>query len=114
MNGVSQPQLRGEQTSGAIGMSKKQIGKSSVVCAMFLGAVGLWPIPSAAQATNQAQIESLVADIKAHKQSCNDNAPNPTKFCVNEKADLVARQKRIGVSDDAVNKGLQTRGWRWP
>jgi hypothetical protein len=66
---------------------------------------------------SQQQIDSLVADITAHKQACGSvTASQPLDFkrCNNEQAQLVDRQKRLGLSDDALNGKLQSRGWRWP
>jgi hypothetical protein len=34
--------------------------------------------------------------------------------CANEHAALVARQKRLEVTDETLNGKLKTRGWRWP
>lgn len=64
---------------------------------------------------SQADIDQLVEDIAAHKSACPDSDPHPTTFCVNEAASLAARQKRLGIADDALNAKLKTRGgWRWP
>lgn len=64
---------------------------------------------------SQSDIDQLVEDIAAHKSACPDSDPHPSTFCVNEAASLSARQKRLGIADDALNAKLKTRGgWRWP
>lgn len=64
---------------------------------------------------SQADIDQLVEDIAAHKSACPDSDPHRSTFCVNEAASLAARQKRLGIADDALNAKLKTRGgWRWP
>jgi hypothetical protein len=75
--------------------------------------------PARAQTTaaSPAQVDALIEDIKAHKQMCdNIDSSNAAlvKQCANEQAALVARQQRLGISDDALNAKLKTRGWRWP
>jgi len=80
-----------------------------------------WAQTNAAEssAPSSAQIDALIQDIKAHKQMC-DNivASQPVQFqqCANEKATLIARQQRLGMSNDAVTNRLNgsagTRGWR--
>lgn len=108
-------------------MKEQHACKLVLACAISLGPLLLSTAPSSAQANNSApadntapssassaQIDSLIEDIKAHKQACDDAAPSPTAFCANEKAALVARQKRLDLSDDALNDKLITRGWRWP
>ena len=96
---------------------QKRLFRSRVqVWTICCSSVFLATTPSLAQDTTQstAQIDALIADIKAHKQSCDDANPNPPVFCANEKAELIARQKRLSVSDDALTDKLKTRGWRWP
>jgi hypothetical protein len=99
-------------------MKKRLVSRLSLVCAISFGTPLLSAVPSLAQGNNTAastaQIDSLIADIKAHKQSCDDSVPKPTAFCANEKAELVARQKRLGLSDNTLTDKLKTRGWRWP
>lgn len=64
---------------------------------------------------SQSDIDQLVEDIAAHKSACPDSDPHPSTLCVNEAASLAARQKRLGIADDALNAKLKTRGgWRWP
>ena len=68
-------------------------------------------------APSSAQLDALIEDIKAHKEMCDKVDPGQAeqvKQCSNEQAALVARQKRLGVSNATVNAKLKTRGWRWP
>jgi len=80
-------------------------------------AVGALPARAEPAAASSAQIDSLIQDIKAHKQMCDKVDPSnadQAKQCANEHNGLVARQKRLGISDETLNGKLKTRGWRWP
>lgn len=98
------------------------MGRMGFCSVVLFGVVSLAASQMPALADNQTQpsqqqINSLVADITAHKQACgNVTASQPVDFkrCNNEQAQLVDRQKRLGLSDDALNGKLQSRGWRWP
>lgn len=73
--------------------------------------------PAWADAPTSAQIDALIEDINAHKQLCDTVTSAQEalyKQCANEQASLVARQQQLGVSDDALNGKLKSRGWRWP
>jgi hypothetical protein len=64
-------------------------------------------------------IDALVEDISAHKQLCATVTPSQAglyKQCSNEQASLAARQKALGLTDEALNGNpkLKSRGWRWP
>jgi len=64
-----------------------------------------------------AQVDALIADMKAHKELCDKVTPSQAqlyKQCSNETGLLVARQKALGLTDEALNDKLKTRGWRWP
>ena len=107
-------------------MSKRRI------CAILLVALGFAGLavplaraeerssPAPSTSTNKAsvaQVDALVEDIDAHEQMCNGVSAAQARLyqqCTNEKAALVARQKLLGESDDALNGRLQSRGWRWP
>jgi outer membrane murein-binding lipoprotein Lpp len=91
------------------------------VCAAASGSLLLSGGPSPARAqtpeASPAQIDSLIEDIKAHKQMCDKVDASQealVRQCNNEQTALVARQQRLGISDEALNAKLKTRGWRWP
>jgi hypothetical protein len=89
-------------------------------CAAVLGSLLVIAPPPTARAqtaASPAQVDALIQDIKAHEQMCGKVDPGQAALseqCANEHASLLARQKTLGVSDDALNARLKTRGWRWP
>lgn len=94
---------------------------SAIAGAVLVGFGVVLLADAAARADNvvptQAQIDSLIADISAHKQACAHVKPSQAlafKRCSNEQAQLVDRQKRLGISNDMLNGKLKSRGWRWP
>jgi hypothetical protein len=76
-----------------------------------------FPAYAQSSALSSGQVEALVEDIGAHKQLCDKVTSSQTelfKECADQKTSLVARQQKLGVSDDSLNSKLKTRGWRWP
>jgi gas vesicle protein len=90
---------------------------SLVGSASLLLAAPIAPARAQTMAASPAQADALIEDIKAHKQTCDKVDASQTALiqqCANEQAALVARQQKLGISDDTVNGKLKTRGWRWP
>lgn len=99
----------------------KKLTVTAMVCAIVCLPLTLSTTRAAADDGNAtasaAQIDALVADMKAHKDLCDKVTPSQATLyqqCSNEKARLVARQQALGLTDDALNDKLKTRGWRWP
>jgi hypothetical protein len=83
-----------------------------MVMAGMIGAGAAW-----ADTATPAQVDALIEDINAHKQLCDKVQPSETELfqqCAKQQATLVARQQKLGVSNDVLNSKLKTRGWRWP
>ena len=88
------------------------IGASSLVSPFATA-----PARAQTAAASPAQVDALIEDIKAHKQMCGKVTSSQTglaRQCANEQAALIARQQKLGVSDETLNAQLKTRGWRWP
>ena len=78
----------------------------------MIGAGAAWADPA-----TSAQINALIEDINAHKQLCDKVQASETELfqqCARQQTTLIARQKKLGVSNDELNSKLKTRGWRWP
>jgi hypothetical protein len=94
---------------------------AGIACTVFLTPMFLSTAISSAKADavapSSAQVDALIEDINAHKQLCDKvTVGDGSRFkqCTNEQASLVARQQKLGVSNEALNGKLQARGWRWP
>jgi hypothetical protein len=98
---------------------------------LFSGAAAgaLWSAQTQCLAQNAWQgtshgwdpIMSLVSDIGEHHYECAEVAATRSELlakCADQRADLLARQKKLKVSDDTVNHELDQiynhRDWRWP
>jgi hypothetical protein len=99
------------------------------VCKLFLACVlGLVAIlPSSAPSSAQSQSEAtdnLMQDIGAYSNKCMIDVNDVNKFmqsadhttlqqqCANEKNGLVAAEQKLGLSADALNNLLTSRGFR--
>ncbi len=97
---------------------RAQVGALALGALLAIGAMS----PALGQPTSggptSAQVDALIQDIRAHKQMCDKVDPaqaDLVRQCANEQAALLARQQRLGVSDEALNDKLKARGgWRWP
>ena len=67
------------------------------------------------------KIDDLVAAIKQHLSACSevtDKQTDLSRQCSDEKADLLSRQRKIGLSDGLINERLDAESPatppRWP
>jgi hypothetical protein len=107
-------------------MMKRRVFELGLACALGLGPLllSIASSPSRAQtpqaatsAPARSQIDVLVDDITTHKQMCEKTHSSKDALyrqCANEHKALVDRQRRLGVSNGALNESLKPRGLRWP
>jgi hypothetical protein len=76
-----------------------------------------WNWPGTAPAWDETK--QLVSAIETYSATCASSTRGTTdevQRCNDEKADLLARQRKLGVSDDLINTRIKNDGkdWRWP
>jgi len=101
-------------------MNRSALGlaiSGALASAWLTVSVAVPPALADSPTASSTEVNALVQDVKAHKQMCDkvdSSQAALSRQCANEHAALVARQKRLGVSDETLNGKLKTRGWRWP
>lgn len=99
-------------------MNEQHFRSAVMACAFSVGPMLPPAMPLWAQIENSslssAQIDALIEDIKEFKQSCDSPAQSVTALCTTQKADLIARQKGLNITDDEISDKLKSNGWRWP
>jgi hypothetical protein len=98
---------------------------AAILIALFLlSRTGTGPLPTpvgSAPGTDRSweQVDALLKDIEAHERKCAAVTPDQATLqreCTGEKAELVARQGKIGIPDEVINEKFarDNPAWRWP
>jgi hypothetical protein len=103
---------------------KRQVSRLRMVyttgLAPLLLLVANSPCQAQTTAASPSQVKVLIRDINAYMKRCESVRPSHADLfqaCATEKKSLLARQMKLGVSNETINgtSTLNTRGWRgWP